>query len=155
MSAQRFDAREVLQSYVATLNSSREGVIRDAAELDYPKDIVRVVLQHCIKTIADADKRSFLKQAYVGLGNFQELSEEERKAVALLSNVGAPGSPGTDLYKEQASRLGDVADTLQAVLERLRAETAVLEQELESMSAEPEEESQQPAAMSPRGETVS
>jgi hypothetical protein len=133
MSSQRFDAREVLQNYVAILGASGDGIIRDAAELGYPKDTIRGVLRHCITTIAGADERAFLKQAYVWLGNFQALSEEERKAVMLLAEIGSPGSPGSDLHDEQAKRISEVADSLEGLLDRVRAETALLAQELEGL----------------------
>jgi hypothetical protein len=138
MSAQRYDAREVLQNYVATLSSSGDGIIRDAAELGHPKETIRTVLRHCIETIEDADKRDFLKRAFLWLGNYQELSEDERKAVALLGKIGALGSPGTDIHDEQARRISEVADSLQGLLDRLRAETAALVQELERLPVQPD-----------------
>jgi hypothetical protein len=138
MSSQRFDAREVLRNYVAILGASGDGVIRDAAELGHPKDTIRTVLQHCITSIEGADERAFLKQAYLGLGNFQALSEEERKAVGLLAEIGSPGSPGSDLHEEQAKRISEVADSLQGLLERVREDTALLEQELGSLPMPPD-----------------
>ena len=136
MSALEYDARDVLDRYVALLSRPGAGPIRDAAELAHPKDIVKVVLQHCIKAIDEADKRSFLRDAYLALGNFQRLSEEERNAVALLDEVGPPGEPGTDLQKEQARRIGGVAAPLQTVMDRLMGEVAVLAEELKALPGE-------------------
>ena len=124
------DARDVLDRYVVTLNKPSEGVIRDATELAHPKDVIKFVLQHCIRTIEEADKRRFLRDAYLLLGNFQELTAEERKAVAALSEIGPPGQPGSELQEEQAKRIGDFAIVLQTVMARLKAEVAVLGQEL-------------------------
>jgi hypothetical protein len=138
MSSQRFDAREVLRNYVAILGASGDGIIRDAAELGHPKDTIRGVLRHCITTIEGADERAFLKQAYLWLGNFQALSEEERKAVMLLAEIGSPGSPGSDLHEEQAKRISEVADSLQGLLDKVRAETALLEQELGHLPMPPD-----------------
>ena len=133
MSTPEYDARDVLDRYVATLNQPSNSIIRDAGELAYPKDIVKFVLQHCIRTIAEADKQSFLRNAYVSLGNFQELNDDERKAVALLKEIGPPHPPGTALQDEQAKRITDVAAPLQALMDRLKAEAAVLAQELKSL----------------------
>ena len=130
MGTPEHDARDVLDRYVVTLNKPSEGIIRDASELAHPKDVIKFVLQHCIKTIEEADQRRFLRSAYLALGNFQELTEEERKAVAALSEIGQPGQPGSELQEEQAKRISDFAIQLQAVMGRLKAEVAVLGQEL-------------------------
>jgi hypothetical protein len=133
MSAEHYDAREILERYVAALNKPVDGVIRDAAELGHPKDVIRFVLQHCIKTIADADQQGFLRDAYVSLGNFQVLTDEERKAVATLAEIGALGSPGSGIHQEQTKRIGEVAGHLHGLIDRLKAEVAILAQELECL----------------------
>ena len=133
MSTPQYDTRDVLDRYVATLNKPSNSIIRDAGELAHPKDIIKFVLRHCIRTIGETDKQSFLRSAYISLGNFQELSDEERKAVALLSEIGPLAPPGTGLQEEQAKRISDVAAPLQAIMDRLRAEVAVLAQELKSL----------------------
>ena len=133
MNTPDFDARDVLDRYVVTLNQSSASIIRDAGELAYPKDIVKFVLQHCIRTIAEPDKQDFLRDAYVSLGTFQVLNDEERKALALLGEIGSPHPPGTALQEAQAKRISDVAAPLQAIMTRLRAEAAVLAQELKSL----------------------
>jgi hypothetical protein len=130
MNGPRYDARDILEKYVATLNQPGNGIIRDAAELGHPKDVIRFVLQHCIRTIEDSDKQEFLRNAYISLGNFQELNNEQKKAVMLLGEIGSPASPGTDLHGEQAKRISGVAAPLQVVIDRLKAEAAVLGQEL-------------------------
>jgi hypothetical protein len=129
----QYDARDVLDRYIATLKKPNDGIIRDASELADPKDIIKFVLQHCIRTIDETDQQRFLREAYLSLGNFQELSGEERNAVTLLSQIGPPDPPGTDLHQEQVKQIGDVAAPLQAVMNRLKAEVAVLAQELKSL----------------------
>jgi hypothetical protein len=97
MTTPQYDPRDVLDSYVATLNQTSKCIIRDAGELRYPKDIIKFVLRHCMKTITEVDKQSFLKSAYLSLGNFQELTDEERKAVELLGEIGPLHPSGTAL----------------------------------------------------------
>jgi hypothetical protein len=136
MSTPQYDPRDVLDSYVATLNQTSKCIIRDAGELGYPKDIIKFVLRHCMKTITEVDKQSFLKSAYLSLGNFQELTDEERKAVELLSEIGPLQPSGTALQEEQAKRIADLAVPLQAIMDKLRAEVSVLTQELKFLTAD-------------------
>ena len=133
MSATQYDARDILEKYLATLSKPSTGMIRDAAELAHPRDMIRFVLQHCIKAIEAPDKRSFLQGAYLSLGTFQELSQDERKAVVMLGEIGPLASPGTDLGKEQARRIGNFADRLRPIMDRLKAEVAVLAEELNAL----------------------
>ncbi len=137
MSATQYDARSVLEKYLATLGEPGTGVIRDAAELAHPREIIKFVLQHCIKAIETPDTRSFLQGAYLSLGTFQELTEDERKAVVMLGEIGPLASPGTDLQEEQARRIGNLADSLQPIMDRLKAEIAVLTEELRALPGAP------------------
>ena len=125
-----FDPRDVLEAYVSLLGKPSSAAIRDVSELAHPKDVIKYVLQHCLKVAARDEALSFLHDAYVALASFQQMSEEERGAAALLSEIGAPALEGSALFNEQARRIGDVAAPLQSVLDRFRAERAVLAQEL-------------------------
>jgi hypothetical protein len=125
-----YDARDVLQRFVATLSASGDAVVRDAADLAHPTEVIKSVLQHCIRTIEGADERKFLRTAYLSLGSYQVLTDEERKALLALREVGPPGPPESKLQVEQARRIREFAIPLQAVMDRLKAETAILNQEL-------------------------
>src|SRR5262249_9694115 len=87
MSSPEYDARDVLQSFVVTLRNADETFIRDARALLHPKEVIKSVLQLCIRTIEGADERNFLKSAYLSLGSYQQLTDEERKALAALREV--------------------------------------------------------------------
>ena len=132
MTTPSYDARDVLDRYMAALKG-KAGLIRDAAELAHPKDVVRAVLQHCMRTIAEPTQHAFLKDAYLSLANFQELSDADRNAVRRLSEIGPPQPPGTDAHAAQLKSIGEVADPLQVVIEKIKAELAVLTQELKSL----------------------
>jgi hypothetical protein len=125
-----YDPRDVLQRYVATLSASADAVVRDAADLAHPTEVIKSVLQHCIRTIEGADERKFLRTAYLSLGSYQVLTDDERKALSALREVGPPGPPESELQEEQAKRIREFAIPLQAVIDRLKAETAILNQEL-------------------------
>ena len=76
MYASNYDPREVLEKYVSTISEPTAAIVRDASELTHPRDVIKFVLQHCIRTIDEADKRDFLRSAYLMLGNFQSLTDD-------------------------------------------------------------------------------
>jgi hypothetical protein len=133
MTNPEFDPREVLAKYVTLLSNPASSVVREASELAHPKDAIKAVLQHCIRTSTAGEARDFLKNAYLSLSNFQGMSEEEKAAVEVLNKVGAPGPEGSKLFGKQAREITHVAGPLQSVLDRIRAELAVLSQELKSL----------------------
>jgi hypothetical protein len=133
MTMSEFDPREVLERYVAVLREQGSGVVRDAVELAHPKEAIRIVLQHCIKTATDQGSRDFLRNAYVSLSNFQAISDLEKEALGVLSGVGPLGAEGTKLFSKQARQITHVAGPLQSLLDRVTAEAAVLTQELKSL----------------------
>jgi hypothetical protein len=136
MNSPEYDAREVLQKFIATLDVSADAVIRDAADLAHPKEVIKSVLQHCIKTIEGADERTFLRTAYRSLGSYQDLTDDERKALSALRQVGPPAPPESKLQEEQARQIREFAIPLQAVTDRLKSETAILAQELKLLPGE-------------------
>jgi hypothetical protein len=132
MSVAQYDARDVLDNYLRALNKLDQRSVCDAAELSYPKDLIKFVLRHCIKTIEEDDKRTFLRNAYLSLANFHELTDEERTAATLLSEFGA--SSGGRL--EEEARIRAATTSLRAAIERYKAELAILEQELKVLLAD-------------------
>lgn len=135
----QYDPREVLDRYIAVLGAAGGSIIRDASDLGHPKDIVKFVLQHCIRTIEAADQQKFLRHAYLSLAGFQVLSEEERAAATHLNQIWPEASAGDAQLEGATGRFGEAAAPLQEVLARMRTETVVLAQELKSLpgAAEP------------------
>jgi hypothetical protein len=133
MTNPEFDPREVLERYVAVLREPGTAVVRDATELAHPKEAIRIVLQHCIRTAVDRDQRDFLKNAYVSLSNFQPINELEREALKVLNGMGPLAAEGSSLFGKQARQITHVATPLQSLLDRVTAELAVLMQELKSL----------------------
>ena len=128
----QFNARDVLDRYVTALGASAGAVVRDASAIGYPKDNVKFVLQHCIRTIEGQEQRQFLEDAYVSLASFQELTDDERKAAARLNEIW-PASSSGDGQADLNGHVGETAAPLHDVLGRIRAETIVLAQELKSL----------------------
>ena len=133
MNMAEYDARDVLNSYLGALDKFGSGSICDVAQLDYPKDVIKYVLRHCIKTIAEDEKQSFLRSAYLSLANFHELSDEERVAAKQLREIEASGDQSEP---ETAARMRDAATFLWAAIERHKAELAILGQELKILQDE-------------------
>jgi hypothetical protein len=128
-----FDPREVLERYVAVLGEPGGSVVRDAAELAHPKEAIRIVLQHCIRTATDRESHDFLRNAYLSLSSFQAISEPEKEALTVLGGVGPLATEGSRLFSKQAREITHVAGSLQALLDRVTAELAVLLQDLRSL----------------------
>jgi hypothetical protein len=135
MTKPEFDPREVLEKYVAALREPGDAIVRDAAELAHPKEAIRIVLQHCIRTTTDRDQREFLRNAYLSLSNFQPITEREKDALSVLSGVGPLAAEGSKLFGKQARQITHVAAPLQGLLDRVTAELAVLTQELTTLPA--------------------
>ena len=131
MSTPDYDARDVLDSYLSALIKIDHGSVCDVTELGYPKDLIKFVLRHCIKTIAEGDKQSFLREAYLSLANFHELTNEERAAATLLSEIAA--SSAAQPEDEKAARICNAAAPLRGAIDRYRAELAILGQELKAL----------------------
>jgi hypothetical protein len=126
-----YDARDVLEKYVVALDATGASVIRDAAALSHPKDVVKSVLQHCIRTIEAPDQQEFLRSAYLSLAGFQALTPDERQNATELNKVWsqANGEPGA----RNGSVLGQAAAPLSDIIGQIRAETIILAQELKSL----------------------
>jgi hypothetical protein len=134
MAKPEFDPREVLERYVAVLGQPSTSVVRDAAELAHPKESIRNVLLHCIRTEADRDAREYLRNAYVSLGSFQMISEADREALAVLSDMGPVATEGSKLFDKQARQITHVAAPLRLLLDRVTAERAVLTQDIKTLA---------------------
>jgi hypothetical protein len=134
MAKPEFDPREVLEKYMAILREPNDALVREVSELAHPKEAIRIVLQHCIRTVADQETWEFLSNAYASLSNFQQMSEVEKEALAVLTEMGPLATEGSKLFNKQARQITHVAGPLQQVLDRVTAERAVLTQELKSLA---------------------
>ena len=128
-----FNAREVLDKYVTALGATTGAVVRDVSAIGFPKDSVKFVLQHCIRTFEGEEQRQFLQSAYLSLASFQELTQEERKAADQLNEIW-PSSSSANGEAAANGHVGEAAAPLHDVIARIRAETIVLTQELKSLT---------------------
>jgi hypothetical protein len=128
-----YNAREVLDKYVTALGATTGAVVRDVSAIGYPKDSVKFVLQHCIRTFEGEEQRQFLQNAYLSLASFQELTDVERKAADQLNEIW-PASSTANGEAAANGHVGEAAAPLHDVIARIRAETIVLTQELKSLT---------------------
>jgi hypothetical protein len=134
MAKPEFDPREVLERYMAVLAQASASVVRDVAELGHPKESIRNVLQHCIRTEADKAAREYLRNAYVSLSGFQPIGEADKEALAVLNEMGPIATEGSKLFDKQARQITHVAGPLSLLLDRVTAERAVLAQEVKTLA---------------------
>ena len=118
-----YDARDVLEKYIAALNVPCNSVIRDASELPYPKEVIKIVLRGCIEMLKSSDReKESLKIAYQNLTDYQPLTDEEREAVAVMTRLGEADELGSESLKKQAELVASLGRAYQAVLNRSQAE---------------------------------
>jgi len=110
------DARDVLEKYMATLKAG-QSIVRDAAELPYPKEVIKIVLRGCLARVDDDKTKKALKKAYIDLGSFQPLTKAEREAVEAMSKVTDARSTD-DQVMEQVGVVALHGDLHQVVAER-------------------------------------
>ena len=81
MAQVEIDLALVLSAYSATLKQPSKTLIRDIKELPYPKEVIKMVLKHCIQLTEPGTERDFFRGAYVCLADFQDLTDDEKAAL--------------------------------------------------------------------------
>jgi hypothetical protein len=81
MATVEIDLALVLSAYSATLQRPSKTLVRDIKELPYPKEVIKMVLKHCITLTEPGTEQDFFRGAYVCLADFQNLSDEEKAAL--------------------------------------------------------------------------
>jgi hypothetical protein len=129
------DAAQVLRSYSSTLLEASEEPVRNLEELPYPKEVIKMVLMHCLTLTKPGNDRDFLRKAYVGLADFQSLSESERSSLRNWATVLEQSNRGVTTNEQlvdAAKSLADSGELAAAVHKRIATEAAVLREELKS-----------------------
>lgn len=109
-------------------------VIRDVAELPYPRAIIRAAFLHCLQTENDAQLRDAMKSCFLTLPAYQALSPEERHAVQVWSDFGDPSTP--EETKALAERMHAVLPVFDAVKKRFEEDAASFAADLENLETE-------------------
>jgi len=104
------------------------GVVRDLRSLQHSKDDIKAALMIALGVTEDATMREHLKAAYVSLADFQELTDEETRALHLWNSA---MSSSTTTAKA-ISLISSGADVVIAVQERVVRESNTLKKDLEA-----------------------
>ncbi len=130
--SQEIDAADVLSKYLMMRQSSHSSMIMDENNLPYPKAIIKAVLLHCLKLSPASPQNELLRSAYVGLAEYQTLTEDEATALqdwnSATENVHEFLSDEESLNR--AKRLSRVGDRVMSINRRVTLETESLIQEL-------------------------
>jgi hypothetical protein len=129
----KIDARDVIGKYgavLSTLHRHSLSTIHDVSDLPYPKQVIRQVLREALSRFP-ADKNEAIKSGYILLAEFQELTAEEKNALA-ISDLSDPGA-SVDAIREEAKRISSSAVCLERVEGRVQNEQLELVQDLKSL----------------------
>ncbi len=135
MSPAEIDAADVLQSYL-TLLAAQSITVRAESELQYPKEIIREVLRHCLSIKSDQDTRARLEGAYMNLAAFQQLNDDELKAIGLYEGGGNPCALSDKELTALASAIAQCGDTYQNLQRRVLDEQQELLTEIKKFRGE-------------------
>jgi hypothetical protein len=113
------EAQRIVQAYGAVLGEiSATGMIRDHRSLPYTKTEINVALQLALKLTSDAVMRNRLRNAYISLADFQQLTDGQIIALqrwnrALASNA-VEGDVSAKDSAEAVSTIGADVIAIQA-----------------------------------------
>ena len=118
---------KVLGETVAT------GVIRDVHALPYSKDKIKEALRFALRITDDGSMRSHFVGAYIGLADFQELSDAQVSALRGWNKILETSTKLTaeDVHR-QAIAISNVGKDVKAVQAKSAAEARVLAEELKA-----------------------
>jgi hypothetical protein len=133
--ATQIDAAHVLSSYSEALMQTNKTLVRDLEELPYPKELIKAVIRHCMKLAGSGEEQEFLRNAYVCLADFQDLSAEEKALVNSWKSGTSADSDKTNAQQQMsnaAQALEEGGDVATGLGERVTAEAAALAEELKA-----------------------
>jgi len=132
MSTPEYDWHDVYSRYVDLVSDAKDrDVIRDAADLPYPRKIIRATMLAFMRQEKDHQKRELMKTLYLTIANFQSMTAQEREAVQIMSRLD-PALPDAEL-KKLAKRIATASDVYQAVLRRYESDLQQLNEDLNTL----------------------
>ena len=121
------DWENIVSEYADLLRRTTHGpMIRDVADLPYPREIVRAAILKCLSAEKHASAHEALKTCYIGLAAYQQLTPEEREAVRVVSE-----KPFATLFPGPAAQeLNKVMPAYEAVVLRFSRDKDMLAADL-------------------------
>ena len=123
MSETQVNAQDVLKQYAQVLQDDEGG--HDAGALPFPKPVIKATLAHFLEVSTDAEIVGWLHGAFMKLADFQDLSEDERSALAWKADPQtsepAETEHHTKIYLALKARISSEAGALQREASSLRS----------------------------------
>ncbi len=126
-------AEKIVKAYGAVLaEPTALGIVRDARSLPHPKETIKDALKFALNATTDAAMREHLKAAYICLGDFQQLSDSEVRALQVWNSAASRNaSAASDLeIADLAKRMAAEGKVVTAIQRRVADEAKSLLQEL-------------------------
>jgi hypothetical protein len=129
------DAQLIVQDYGAVLGeSTATGVVRDINSLPCSKDQIKPALLCTLGVTTDSVMREHLRNGFVALADFQELLDEDVKALQIWNQMTARASESMAPTPTQglAAAISKVGETVTALQKRTMSEPESLMKELKT-----------------------
>ena len=132
MARVEFDAKDVLDRYIALIKRTGGEGPQDIAKLPAPKDVIKEVLLHVLRK-APPDDATPIKRAFILLASFQDLNNLASAATDEWSdriNETTDSSMDSDSLLKAAQETVSLRGYLDSLEERMEVERAELAEEL-------------------------
>jgi len=124
------DVEEIVTAYGAALaEPTALGIVRDVRSLPRSKEDIKTALKTALEVTADVAMRESLKAGYISLADFQQLSDNEVRALQLWNSALSRTDLGTT---ELVTRLAAEGEAVTAVKLRVVDDAISLAQELKA-----------------------
>lgn len=120
------DAEDVLKCFAEAIETLNDNAVADVSVLVHPKPVIKATLAHFITLSTEADLSAWLHAAFMTLARFQDLSDDERAAVAWKS-------------RDQADAQGELSKTYLRLMARISEESGLLRMDLRALVSSSED----------------
>ena len=145
----------IIRKYCDVLSAPSKSVIRHEFELPFPKAAIKGALKRDILRTSDPRELDLLKSVYASLADFQNMTAEEKEAVAFMSNLPDTTGFGTEQLRELAQRMASIGDSHQVVMDRYKVELDAVSNDLKSLAAERDQAKAQAHLVANRADALS
>jgi hypothetical protein len=133
MARVEFDAKDVLDRYIALIKRTGGQGPQDIARLPAPKDVIKDVLLHVLRKASPDMDATTVKEAFMQLATFQDLPNLAGSSIDdwpdRMTNTSNPPMESNSLPKAAQDTVS-LKSRLDSVEERMELERATLAEEL-------------------------
>jgi hypothetical protein len=127
------EAQQIVQDYGAALEEKTAlGVVRDINSLPHPKEKIKIALLFALSVTTDPTMREHLKGGYVSLSDFQELSDEQVKALQIWNKtvMGSEDKMTADEIQDAVAAISHTGKEVTSLQAKCMSEAEALSREL-------------------------